>query len=112
MIGLILTIIIALAIAYFSRNGTSGISITIGDQYHNIPLFVITVGTFLLGILFAWIIEVPHTIAKGLQVMGLGRKIRSGNQTIGQLQNKINKLEIENIKLHERNKSFTDNTVS
>ena len=35
--------------------------------------------------------------------MGLGRTIKSGNNTIVQLQNKIKKLETENIKLHERN---------
>lgn len=110
MIGLILTIIIGFGIAFFSRYNTAGITISIGDYtYFDIPLYVITVGTYLLGLLLAWIIEVPHAIVTTLQIMGLGRKISSGNNTILQLQNKIKSLEIENIKLHERNQIIAAN---
>ena len=104
MIGLILTIIIGFGIAYFSRYVSSGLTITIGENvYSNIPLFIITVGTYILGILLAWIIEVPQSIATAFHIKGLGRTIKSGNNTITQLQEKIKKLETENIKLHERN---------
>lgn len=104
MIGLIITIIIGFAIAFFSRHVTSGLTMTVGENtYSNIPLFVITVGAYLLGLLLAWIIEVPHSITTAFQIMGLGRKISSGKNTIVQLQNKINKLELENNKLRERN---------
>lgn len=110
MLGLIITIIIGLGIAFFSSKNTLGITVTIGDyKYFNIPLYAITVGTYLLGILLAWIIEVPQTIATAFQIMGLGRTIKSGNNTIAQLQNKIKNLEIENTKLHERNKSIIEN---
>lgn len=104
MIGLVITIIIGFVIAFFSRHITSGVTITIGENiYSNIPLFVITVGTYLLGLLLAWIIEIPQSIATAFRIMGLGRKINSGNKTIEQLQNKIKKLELENIKLHDHN---------
>lgn len=110
MIGLIVTIIIGFGIAYFSRQITSGVTITIGENiYSNIPLFVITVGTYILGILLAWIIEVPQTIVTAFQIMGLGRTIKSGNNTIVQLQNEIKRQEIENIKLHERNQIIAAN---
>lgn len=110
MIGLILTLIIGFGIAYFSKNGTSGISLTIGNnQYLNIPLFFFTVGSYMLGILLTWIIEVPQTIATAFRISGLGRTVRSGNNTIVQLQNKIKKLEIENSKLHQRNQSIIAN---
>lgn len=106
MIGLIVTIIIGCAIAYFSRYVSSGLTITIGENvYSNIPLFIITVSTYILGILIAWIIEVPQSIATAFRIMGLGRTIKSGNNTIIQLQEKIEKLETENIKLGERNKN-------
>ena len=104
MIGLLVTIIIGLAIAYFSHLTASDVTITIGENtYSNIPLYLITVGAYLLGILLAWIIEVPQSIATAFQIMGLGRTIKSGNNTITQLQEKIKKLETENIKLRERN---------
>lgn len=107
MIGIILTLIIGFGIALLSRFNTSGIAITIGDYtYSDIPLYVITVGTYLTGLLLAWVIEVPQAIATAFQIMGLGHKINSGQNAIIQLQNKINKLEIENIKLQERNKSI------
>ena len=110
MIGLMLTVIIGLGIAFLSRYNTSGIILTIGDYtYSNIPLYVITVGTYVLGILLAWIIEVPQEIATAFQIMGLGKTISSGKNTIGQLQNKIKKLEIENIKLTERNQTIISN---
>lgn len=104
MIALLLTILIGLGIAFFSLNNTSGMTITIGDfTYSHIPLFVLTVSTYLLGLVLAWIIEVPQSIATAFQIVGLGRKISSGNKTIVQLQGKIKKLETENSKLHERN---------
>lgn len=108
MIGLILTIIIGFGIAFFSRNTGTFFSLTVGDNvYFNVPLYVITVGTYLLGLLLAWIIEVPQSITTAFQIMGLGRTIKSGNKTIVQLQNKITKLEAENTKLRERNQSIS-----
>lgn len=107
MIGFILTLVIGIGIAFFSNASTSGVTLTIGEyKYFNIPLFVVTVGTYLLGIVLAWLIEVPQTIVTAFHVMGLGRTIRSGNNTITQLQNKINKLEMENSKLHDRNQAI------
>lgn len=110
MIGLILTIIIGFGIAYFSRQITSGMRVTIGENvFPNIPLYVITVGTYVIGIIIAWIIEVPQSIATSFRIKGLGRNVKSGNNTIAQLQNKIDKLEIENVRLHEHNKSIIVN---
>lgn len=107
MIRFILTIVIGLGIAFFSRYNSAGITLTIGDYtYFNIPLFVLTVGTYLLGLFLAWIIEIPQAIMTSLHIMGLGHKISSGNNTILQLQDKIKRLGIENIKLQERNQSI------
>ncbi len=110
MIGLMLTIIIGVGIAFFSRYNTSGITLTVGDDtYFNIPLYVVTVGTYMLGILLAWVIEVPQAIGTAFQIMGLGHTIKSGNNTILALQNKIKKLEIENIKLTQHYHSIITN---
>lgn len=104
MIGLIITIIIGFGIAYFSRQITSGMTVTIGQNvFSNIPLYVITVSTYAIGIIIAWIIKVPQSIATSFRINGLGRNVRSGNNTIAQLQNKISKLEMENTKLRESN---------
>lgn len=100
MIGFILTIIIGFGIAYLSSTSISSISITLGNYtYSNIPLTAITLSTYLIGMVLAWIIEVPQTIATALKIIGFGRTIKSGDNTIIQLQSKIQKLEIENSKL-------------
>lgn len=105
-----MTVIIGLSIAFLSRFNTSNIILTIGDYtYSNIPLYAITVGTYIIGILLAWIIEIPQGIATAFQIIGLGRTISSGKNTIGELQNKIKRLEIENIKLVERNQTIISN---
>lgn len=110
MIGLLLTILIGFGIAFLSMSSTSDITLTVGDySYSNIPLFVITTGTYLLGMVLAWIIEVPQAIGTAFQIGGLSRTIKSGNNTIRDLQNKINKLEVENGKLNERIKSSAAN---
>lgn len=117
MIGFILTLIIALVLAYFSRNNTAVINLGLGD-YGNIslPLPYLTVGTYFLGIIFAWILEVPNSLANAFRIMGLGRTIKSGNNSIKDLQNKIIKLESENTRLREENRSIiiskkTDNYI-
>lgn len=103
MIGLILTLIVAAAIAYFTKNGTSNITVSLGaDNHFTVPLFIVTVGTFLLGIVFAWIIEVPQSILTKLHIIGLGSRLKSGKSTIEQLENKITKLELENSRLNDR----------
>jgi len=113
MIGLILTIVLGLVIAFISIKSTSDIALTIGNYtYFNIPLYAITVGVYALGLLLAWIIEVPQAIATAFQIMGLGRSVRSGKNTIVELKNKIIKLEIENSKLHDRNQSIITNRQS
>lgn len=107
---MILIVIIGFGIAFLSSNSTSEITITMGKYtFFNIPLFVFTVAAYLLGLIIAWIIEVPQTIATTFQIMGLGHRISSGNNAIVQLENKIKKLELENTKLHERNQSINAN---
>ncbi len=113
MIGLLLTLIIGFGIAYFSRHVSTDITFSVGKYvYPNIPLFFITVGTYILGILLAWIIEIPQSIATTFHIMGLGRKVKSGNTTITELQNKIEKLELEIRTLHQRDKFDFSNKQS
>jgi hypothetical protein len=109
MIGLIFTALIGFAIALISRHNISNFSLTIGSySFSNIPLYIFTISSYMLGLLIAWIIEVPQAIGTGFKIMGLGRTIKSGNSTIVQLQNKIKTLELENNKLSERNKTMID----
>lgn len=113
MIGFILTIIIGFGIAYLSSTSISSISITLGNYtYSNIPLTAITLSTYLIGMVLAWIIEVPQTIATALKIIGFGRTIKSGDNTIIQLQSKIQKLEIENSKLQGQYQSRIANRAT
>lgn len=106
MIGIILTLVIGLGIAYFSRFSGSGITLSVGSStFVNIPLALLTVGTYMLGILLAWIIGIPDMIATAFEITGLGRAVRSGKNTIIELQNKISKLELENARLHGENQN-------
>lgn len=111
MIGLLLTLIIGLGIALISWIYMPGvITISPGDnQYYNIPLYAIPLFTYSLGIFLAWIIEIPQSVGTAFHIMGLGRTVRSGNNTISELQNKIIKLEAENAQLRDHNRNINTN---
>lgn len=103
MIGLILTIIIGLGIAFFSSRNASGITVGIGEYPDvTIPIYIVTVGAYVLGIVLAWIIKVPQAIGTHFRISSLGRTIKTGNTTIEQLQKRIHTLETEIDKLRER----------
>ena len=88
----------------------------VGDGAHNLMDGILIAGSYFVSIpigiattVAVILHEVPQEIATAFQIMGLGKTISSGKNTIGQLQNKIKKLEIENIKLTERNQTIISN---
>lgn len=110
MIGLLLTIFIGIGIAIISRYSPVRITINPGDnQIYEVPLYYVTVGTYLIGILIASIIEIPQTIVSSLRILGLGRSVESSKNTITKLQNKIEKLETDKSNLNIKNQVIRDN---
>lgn len=100
MAELIVTMIIGLGIAFFALHNTTGVSLVMGPyRLENIPLYLIVVSAFLLGLFLAWIIETLESVSNSIKLYAKERTIKSANQTINDLERKVTTLELENAKL-------------
>ena len=64
MVSIIFTIVFGLAIGYFAIQNTSPVTIQFGVYVvENLPLYVVAIGSLVLGLLIAWIFYAFRTIS-------------------------------------------------
>lgn len=104
MIGLILTVIFGLGIAYFSTQNTGGITIKLYQYaWHNIPLYFVIVGSLLAGIVMASLISFVNNISSKMILRGKDSKIKETKQLVDTLTKNLHQLELENAALKANN---------
>lgn len=103
MLTLILTIALGVGIAYFAIQNTSGVDIRYaGYSWSNIPLYMVALGSMLVGLLLAGILSMIDGVFTMFSMLRKDRKIHQSQQTVKHLEEKLNKLESENIALREK----------
>lgn len=101
MITLLLLGIIGLTMAFFATQNTSQVTIVIGTYtLYGVPLYLLAIGSLLLGIALSWLINVTDTIATMFALRGKDSAIHTANRTIESLKREINELEVENARLN------------
>jgi cell division protein FtsB len=64
-----------------------------------VPLFIIILGSLLIGLLVSWIFSLVDGAGAAMSLMGKDRKIHAQESQVSQLENRIHDLEIENAQL-------------
>lgn len=100
MLSLIVTILFALAIAYFAIQNTIGVTLVVANNIlTGIPLYFVVIASVLTGILLASIISGLNAFSAYRRLRGKEAIIRDDEQKIHDLNGKITALETENTQL-------------
>lgn len=100
---IILAVIVGLGIGYFATQNTVLVSLHFGSfVLTNVPLYLVVVGTLLLGLLLAWVFYLIHSFSSSITLHGKESKIKEANKTITDLTKEIHKVELENARLKEK----------
>jgi uncharacterized integral membrane protein len=111
MFTFIFFLLLAIIFGYFATQNTQTISVTLANQtLPHIPLYIVLGVTFLIGLIFSWIVSLFDSLASALKIRGKDHKIKDAKNTIHEMTRRINQLEIENAKLKKQIDKGQDNT--
>ena len=112
MLSLIVTILFALAIAYFAIQNTLGVTLVIANNiFNNVPLFSIVIGSVLLGVLLSSVISGLNSLTSYMRLRGKDHVIQEDAKAIHMLQEKVHGLEVENAQLKNGEKKIVEQHV-
>ena len=108
MSTLILMVIFGVWFAWLATQNTVGTTLRIGSyELTNIPLYLIALGSLLLGLLISWIINTLDWISSALTIKSKEGRIAQTEREIDNLQTQIRSLELENARLRGENKEYS-----
>jgi uncharacterized integral membrane protein len=100
MLLLIIAVALGLGIGYFATQNTTPVIIRIGEYvYQDVPLYLVIVGSILMGLLVAWILYVARSLSSTWTIYGKERAVKRANQTVQYLERRVEELETENARL-------------
>lgn len=106
MFNFILLIIFGFAVVFFALQNSQTIPINfVGYHLDTIPLYVLVLGSLLLGFAVSWLMSLMHAISSSFKIRGKENAIKNANKQIIELTKKVHRLETEN----ERLKKQSDN---
>ncbi|OGK15460.1 hypothetical protein A2862_01575 [Candidatus Roizmanbacteria bacterium RIFCSPHIGHO2_01_FULL_38_41] len=105
---LILVVLSGILAALFATQNTDPVSIIVASYTLNdIPMYLIVLGSLLLGLLLSSIISLVNSISSSFTLHGKDAKIKETKKTLVELTKQIHQLELENARLKEHT-TFTD----
>lgn len=100
MFALIVLVVFGIGVAYFATQNTQSVSITLASYpVSGIPLYLIVLGSLLLGFVVSWIISLVDVISSALKIHGKDSTIKDANKQIAELTKRVHQLELENERL-------------
>jgi uncharacterized integral membrane protein len=99
---LVLLVLFGMLAAFFAMQNTTPASINIVSYtLKDIPMYLIVLGSLLIGLLSSLIIGLVNSIGSSFMIHGKDVKIKEGKKTVADLTKQIHQLELENTKLKE-----------
>lgn len=100
MLLIILTFIVGAFLAFFATQNTSNVTINyLGFSWSSIPLYMVVLGSILIGLIFAGVINMINSFTHSFTLMGKDRKIKEDSREMTTMKNRIEELEKENTSL-------------
>lgn len=93
---LIFAILFGLGLAFFATQNTNGVTITLANTpLTEIPLYIIVIGSLLLGLLLASFFNVANLISSAFKLRGKDTTIKGADKTIATLKSENHNLKAE-----------------
>ena len=100
MLVLILLLIVGSIFAYLSQNNFVPVSVHLGPYFlSDIPLFYVILGSFVTGIVMAYLVYLIHSISTSWTLRGKNIQIKKNTDEVLELTKRVHQLELENEKL-------------
>lgn len=100
MFALVVLIAFGIGIALFATQNTQSISVTLLNYpLKSVPLYLIVLGSLLLGFVVSWVISLVDVISSAFKIHGKENKIKDANREISELTKRVHQLELENERL-------------
>jgi len=100
MFALIVLVVFGIGVAYFATQNTQPTSIILaGYPISGTPLYLIVLGSLLLGFVVSWIISLVDVISSALKIHGKDSTIKDSNKQIAELTKRVHQVELENERL-------------
>jgi uncharacterized integral membrane protein len=108
MVVSLFTLVLGLVIGYFATQNTTPVALQFGDYIlADIPLYVVAVGSMLLGLFIAWIFYFARTVSSALTIYGKDSAMKKAKQTVAELEQRVGELEDENHQLKNDRKAVS-----
>lgn len=100
MLVILLSVVFGLAIGYFSTQNTAPVTVQFGDfVLRDVPLYFVTIGSLLLGLLIAWIFYFARTVSTSVTIFEKDYAMKKSRRTVAEMDQRLHELEIENSRL-------------
>ncbi len=112
MLNIIFLLITGSIFAYISKDNLIPVTLNIA-QYtlEDIPLFYVIVGSLLIGLILAYIVQLFGSIATAFLLRGNRREIKFGHDEVLELTKRVHQLELENESLKNTGSSIVDSNA-
>lgn len=96
----IAAVLLGIGFTLFSIQNSAGVTLNAGGYlFPGVPIFLVVLGSLLLGLLIAWFLSAIGWISNSLTMQQKNSKIKEATGTVRSLEARIKDLEIENARL-------------
>ena len=100
MLNIILLLIVGSALTYVSQYNLTVVSVDLGlYQIRDIPLFYVIVGSVLIGLVLAYLLQLARDILTYFELRRKSKQIQASQAEILDLTKTVHQLELQNEKL-------------
>src|SRR5690349_13644061 len=112
MLTWIAYIISGIVVTVFSIENTQPVHVSLlVRSWDNVPLYIVVVIAFFIGVMISWLIGYIHSIFASLTIRGKNKKLSSAKQELALLTRKIHQLELENVELQKKSEFMDDKSL-
>lgn len=100
MLAFIFTVLFSGVVAYFATQNTAMLTLHFASySWSGIPIYLVVLGSLLVGLLFAWIFHLLTAISSSLTIRDKDHALKEEKKANLELTKRVHQLELENTKL-------------
>lgn len=114
MLTLILFLIFGSGMAFLAFQNSAHVTLTfLTYTFPDVSLFFVILGSMLIGVLLAYIIQLANSISTAITIHGKDHEIKRSENSVVELTKKTHKLELENefLKKDDPSARFDDKSL-
>jgi uncharacterized integral membrane protein len=113
MLALFIAVVFGLAVGYFATQNITPVTIRLAEYaIEEVPLYVVIVGSMLIGLLIAWILYIARSVSSTITIYGKDSEVKKARQAAADLEHRVQELEAENARLKTKSASPVDEPTS